>query len=259
MSLLEAAQGQKETVLRSSNVIELADKSTTTVHTVQYVRSAYIPRLVKFDRATRLLDWCEASQVAEAIVGGFFMRATDELLGETWLGGERHPHVPVPSPWDKMRGSVHIDAAGNLSLALRHQLPKKPQNDLLQAGPLLVQNGASRIVGGLETEGVSLSSHQFDSDITDGRYPRAAIGINDEHIFSLVCDGRSDQDAGMTLSELADYMIQLGANEALNLDGGSSASLVSGGSLLNRARGDDVEYLRGRPIYTALAFEPLKL
>ena len=31
---------------------------------------------------------------------------------------------------------------------------------------------------------------QFDSDITDGRHPRAAIGIDDRHLWLLACDGR---------------------------------------------------------------------
>ncbi|MEL7227536.1 MAG: phosphodiester glycosidase family protein, partial [Cyanobacteria bacterium J06576_12] len=39
---------------------------------------------------------------------------------------------------------------------------------------------------------------------------------------------------GPTLSETAQIMQQLGAVDALNLDGGSSSSLYLGGQLLNR-------------------------
>ena len=64
-------------------------------------------------------------------------------------------------------------------------------------------------------------------------------------------------DAGMTLPELADALLTLGATDALNLDGGGSASLVHGGRLRNRPRGEHgVDLLDGRAIATAIVFEP---
>ena len=57
----------------------------------------------------------------------------------------------------------------------------------------------------------------------------------------------------MTLPELADALSQLGATDALNLDGGGSASLVYGGRLRNRPREEHgVDLLEGRPIVTAI-------
>ncbi|MBV9334489.1 MAG: phosphodiester glycosidase family protein, partial [Solirubrobacterales bacterium] len=64
------------------------------------------------------------------------------------------------------------------------------------------------------------------------------------------------RDAGMTLAEVADALIELGASEALNLDGGGSASLVYGGRLRNHPREQHgVDLLDGRPVVTAIAFE----
>jgi exopolysaccharide biosynthesis protein len=52
-------------------------------------------------------------------------------------------------------------------------------------------------------------------------------------------------------------MAVLGADTALNLDGGGSASLVSGGRLRNRPRaGWNTPEPGGRPVSTALAFVP---
>ena len=60
----------------------------------------------------------------------------------------------------------------------------------------------------------------------------------------------------MTLGELADALIGLGATDALNLDGGGSASLVHGGLLRNRPRErHGVDLLDGRAIVTAIVFE----
>ena len=98
---------------------------------------------------------------------------------------------------------------------------------------------------------------QFDSDITDGRYPRAALGLADGRMFAVACDGRGRFDAGLTLEELAALMAALGCSTALNLDGGGSTSLVSGGRLRNRPRGGwERPEVGGRPVSTALLFVP---
>ena len=73
---------------------------------------------------------------------------------------------------------------------------------------------------GVDPEGFSAGSAQFDSDITDGRHPRAALGVADGIALSVTCDGRSAADAGLTLGELAELMAALGAQQAINLDGG---------------------------------------
>ena len=73
----------------------------------------------------------------------------------------------------------------------------------------------------------------------------------------MACDGRHDDEAGLTLEELADVLLDLGARSALNLDGGGSASLVCHGQLVNRPREDHgYDLLDGRPIATALVLGP---
>src|SRR5438270_918632 len=113
-----------------------------------------------------------------------------------------------------------------------------------------------RLGDGEEREGFAAGAHQFDSDITLGRYPRAALAVARGELLSVACDGRTRRDAGMTLGELADALISLGASEALNLDGGGSASLVHGGLLRNRPREHHgVDLLAGRPVVTAIVFD----
>jgi exopolysaccharide biosynthesis protein len=61
----------------------------------------------------------------------------------------------------------------------------------------------------------------------------------------------------MTLAELANALLAWGATEAINLDGGGSASLVYDGRLRNRPREEHgLDLLDGRPIVTALVLEP---
>jgi exopolysaccharide biosynthesis protein len=53
------------------------------------------------------------------------------------------------------------------------------------------------------------------------------------YLFSV--DGRQPGfSAGMTLVEMADFMIGLGAYQALNLDGGGSTTIVVANRVVNR-------------------------
>jgi hypothetical protein len=148
---------------------------------------------------------------------------------------------------------VHVD--GEVRLAPRRELPAEPAGDLVQAGPLLVTGG--RPVGGDDREGFSGGAAQFDSDITVGRYPRCALGVSGDELLAVCCDGRrSGVDAGLDLGELARLLVSFGAEEAINLDGGGSATLVHRGHLLNRPySNEDQPAPASRPVVTALLFE----
>lgn len=66
------------------------------------------------------------------------------------------------------------------------------------------------------------------------RHPRTALGWNKKHIFLVEVDGRqSNLSIGMTFPELASYMIKIGCEEAMGLDGGGSATLWALGTVRN--------------------------
>jgi hypothetical protein len=214
-----------------------------------------VPRVAVVEPPTELVRWCRRQAVGHAIVGGFFVRPGYVPLGELHVGGEARASVPFDAPWAGVRGCVEI-VGGELRIARRDRLGSSPQGDRLQAGPVLVLEGR-RVVGEAEDlEGFSAGASQFDSDITRGRYPRAALAVAGEELLAVVSDGRAHRDAGLTLTELADALVGLGATEALNLDGGGSASLVYEGRLRNRPREQHgADLLDGRPVVTAIAFE----
>jgi len=235
----------------------LADGEATTLYAVRHPRRSTRVRVVHFPRPQRLDVWCVAQGSPEAIVGGFFVRRPYRPLGELWLGGRVVRHEPLPAPYGERRACVAIDG-DELRLSGRDAEPSHPGGDLLQAGPLLVAGGAVVFDPGTDHEGFSAGSGQFDSDITHGRYPRAALGASAEWLIAVACDGRrSNVDAGLTLPELAEVMVALGADRAINLDGGGSTTLVHRGHLLNRPYPDqDQPAPKTRRVVTALTFEP---
>ncbi len=86
----------------------------------------------------------------------------------------------------------------------------------LSGGPALLKQGASRPWSPIQA-----------------RHPRTAVGWNSNFIFMIEVDGRQRHSVGMTFPEMADYMRKLGCTEALNLDGGGSATLWLLGNVMN--------------------------
>jgi hypothetical protein len=212
---------------------------------------------VHFPATERLDEWCAAHGVDEAIIGGFFLRDPYRPLGELWIDGQRVPGDPIPPPYDAHRACV-LATGTEVRLLPREEAPGDPEGDLLQAGPLLVRDGAVVFDADADREGFTAGARQFDSDITDGRYPRAALGVADDFLIALACDGRRSRvDAGLSLLELASVLIELGVDSAINLDGGGSTTLVHRRHLLNRPYStQDQPAPASRPIVSALVFEP---
>ncbi len=68
--------------------------------------------------------------------------------------------------------------------------------------------------------------------------PRTALGYNADTLFLIVADGRQPKySTGLTLYELAGILIDLGATEAINLDGGSSSTFVVNDAVINKPSG----------------------
>jgi exopolysaccharide biosynthesis protein len=230
---------------------QLADGAVTSLYVAAFPLDAVTVRVARLPEGETLLSWCGSNGIAHAIVGGFFVRSHNKPLGELQISGQAVGHVPFTAPWGAQRACVHVGPDG-IRIARRSELAPRLAGDLLQAGPLLVRDGASALTGG-DDEGFSAGADQFDSDISEGRHPRAALALADGHLLAVACDGRHHDEAGMTLDELADTLVELGAHAALNLDGGGSTSLVCHGRLVNQPREEHgIELAGGRPISTAL-------
>jgi exopolysaccharide biosynthesis protein len=233
--------------------LTLNDGQQTTVYIMRFEKIAVRPRLVRFESAIRLVEWCRQQHAPYAINGGFFVRSAQIPLGDLWLGGVRQTTATFDKRWSDIRGSLNIGEDYRLNLAPRNKLPRTPIKDLMQAGPLLVSQGISKVTP--DMEGFSSGANQFDTDISVGRYPRAAIAMNDEYIWALVANGRHPDEAGLSFDELAQVCIDVGATEALNVDGGASSSLVYDYKLQNKPRSDYELFAQGAPIHSAIVFD----
>ena len=99
--------------------------------------------------------------------------------------------------------------------------------DAVSFGPVLVMNGKASSVKGSGS----------------GVNPRTAIGqCADGTVLLLVIDGRQASSLGCTYADLIDIMLEHGAVNAANLDGGTSSGMYYNGKLVNKGL-----FFRGLP------------
>lgn len=100
----------------------------------------------------------------------------------------------------------------------------------LSFGPAIVEDGV--VVDGIDDVEVDTN---FGNHSIQGDQPRTAVGVIDEnHLVFVVVDGRQQgYSAGVTLTELADILVDLGATTAYNLDGGGSSTMYFDGEVVN--------------------------
>ena len=97
----------------------------------------------------------------------------------------------------------------------------------ISGGPVLVRNGKRERLNVPNSQ-----SYQVTTMLEE--HPRAAIGWNGRFLFLVEVDGRQKHlSVGMTLDEFAKLLVKLGCEEAMNFDGGGSATLWFDGQVRN--------------------------
>jgi hypothetical protein len=141
--------------------------------------------------------------------------------------------VPIPSNGYLLVVRSYTEAANALIVGttLRRETASLPADfdrypQIMGAGPLLIQD--HHIV-------LNAQAERFSDTFIRQAAPRSAIGKTREGTLIMATVQNRVNGPGPTLQEIAQIMRQLGAVDALNLDGGSSTSLYLGGQLLNRS------------------------
>jgi exopolysaccharide biosynthesis protein len=138
----------------------------------------------------------------------------------------------IPFMHDSVANHSFDDIEKNTSIVLGHtgksvsSFKKWKVQTAVGGGPVLVQNDKVQISNNDE--------RKFAGKAISDRNPRTAIGYtNDNKIIILAAEGRSKTAAGLTLTQEAQILKDLGCKEALNLDGGGSTCMLVNGKQTN--------------------------
>jgi exopolysaccharide biosynthesis protein len=105
-------------------------------------------------------------------------------------------------------------------------LKDRDKLDVVTGVPQLIRNGKIDITWELE---------KTTKSFVETRHPRTAVAkLKNGRFLLLTADGRSETSAGLDLYDLAAYLLELGATDAMNLDGGGSTTMFLDGKVVNR-------------------------
>ncbi|MCJ7752919.1 MAG: phosphodiester glycosidase family protein, partial [Armatimonadetes bacterium] len=119
----------------------------------------------------------------------------------------------------------NLKAGDEIELSLTLEGEEGTIREAVGGGPRLVRNGAAS---------VEHQRERFSNGFAGKRHPRSGLGVRDGTVVMVAVDGRQPgYSEGMTLYELADLFIELGCTDAMNLDGGGSATMVVRDRVMN--------------------------
>lgn len=152
---------------------------------------------------------------------------------------------------DRSSGSSRIPADGFV-LSAGKNWPDDPFKLLRVGKPakLLLRRESGKDAGGFSAEDITNGVSQLVKDskihltweieksnkaFSETRHPRTAVAkLKDGKFLMITVDGRQPAvSVGMSLHELAEYLLSLGAVDAMNLDGGGSTTMFLDGRVVN--------------------------
>ncbi len=98
--------------------------------------------------------------------------------------------------------------------------------DIVGGVPQLIKNGKVEI---------TWEQEKIGKEFVDTRHPRTAVAkLKDGKFLLITVDGRQPNvSVGMSLNELAEMLLEFGAVDAMNLDGGGSTTMVVKDKIVN--------------------------
>jgi len=117
--------------------------------------------------------------------------------------------------------------------------------DAIAGVPQLIKNGRIDI---------TWEQEKASKAFAEARHPRTAVAkLKDGKFLMITVDGRQPGvSVGMSLQELAEYLLSLGAVDAMNLDGGGSTTMYLDGKVVNTPSDKEGERKIGDAIVVTL-------
>jgi Phosphodiester glycosidase len=227
------------TVPASAKAAAVSYKTQSTGNSLVHiltVRSGIVKPVIASDLQT-VAQLAKSSGAIAAINGGFFDPQNQQTTSyvvmnqKTVADPKQNPQLtenPKLKPYLRQifdRSEFQrYDCEGKLRYGIQSHSKSVPEGcqlvDAIGGGPQLLPAMQAQREGFIDPE---LGRDAIGSQVANAR---SAIGITQENAILLVMVAQQQPKSGMTLAELASLMKSLGAESAMNLDGGSSSAIV---------------------------------
>jgi hypothetical protein len=97
-----------------------------------------------------------------------------------------------------------------------------------------ITNGVPQLIKDGRIE-ITWQEEKTSKAFVETRHPRTAVAkLKDGKFLMVTVDGRSESSGGIGLQSLAEILLELGATDAMNLDGGGSSTMFLDGKVVNK-------------------------
>ena len=97
-----------------------------------------------------------------------------------------------------------------------------------------ITNGVPQLIKDGKIE-ITWQEEKTNKAFVETRHPRTAVAkLKDGKFLMITVDGRSEASGGIGLEDLAKLLLEFGASDAMNLDGGGSTTMFLDGKVVNK-------------------------
>ena len=121
----------------------------------------------------------------------------------------------------------------NSSVTLTNTWEGLPSDLIKDRAKLDVVAGAPQLIKNSKID-ITWEQEKSSKSFVETRHPRTAVAkLRDGKFLMITVDGRTESSGGIGLRDLAEYLLSLGATDAMNLDGGGSTTMFLDGKVVN--------------------------
>lgn len=184
-------------------------------------------RLLYDDKERHCSDAVTQAGGIAGINAGFEPEALDIRSGGVQL---RNVEIaPNDRRWFMHQGQLAWNCLSDFSISRRDS---SLASNYLTSGPLIIANhdavGKGFVAPFLTDDELRRLHHHDLNNFAWTHHPRTIVAVTDSgHILLITIDGRFPQATGMSLAEVADFLIaNFDIRDAINMDGGGSTTMV---------------------------------
>lgn len=183
---------------------------TKIFHRTTLTNNEGVEFIIKKEKVRQIIEGRGSNEIPH---DGYVLSATgkekDKLLKLLKIGTKIKMWTTVSSP-------IYISPTGFYGQA----------EDIVGGVPQLIKNGKLEI---------TWEQEKIGKEFVETRHPRTAVAkLKDGKFLMVTVDGRQPNvSVGMSLNELAEMLLELGAVEAMNLDGGGSTTMFVKDKVVN--------------------------
>jgi exopolysaccharide biosynthesis protein len=173
------------------------------------------------------------SKILEIVIDNKRVQSMTETNGSTRIPAAGYV---LAASGTTQQTATQIAVIGKEGLIIVGSYSEKPENSNAKMAFTSVEDivgGVPQLIRNSKID-ITWEEEKTTKSFVETRHPRTAVAkLKDGKFLMITVDGRSESSGGISLYDLASLLLELGATDAMNLDGGGSTTMFLDGKVVN--------------------------